>query len=120
MKLAISTEGNRVAEHFGRCPEYTIVRIENGKVKDKVVVPNPGHEPGFLPAFLSRMGVGCIIAGGMGPRAQGLFAGEKIETVVGVGGTVDQAVEQYLAGTLEGGASCCDHGSEGHHDCHQG
>ena len=32
MKIAISTDGDFVSAHFGRCPEYTILDIENGKV----------------------------------------------------------------------------------------
>ncbi len=116
MKIAVATDGPMVAAHFGRCPEYTIVTARDGKVLDKIVVPNPGHEPGFLPDYLSKLGVSCIIAGGMGPRAQGLFAEKSIQTVTGVSGPVSEAINSYLAGSLEAGESLCEHGQE-HHGC---
>lgn len=110
MKIAVATDGHMVASHFGRCPEYTIVTVDdNGNVANKVVIPNPGHEPGFLPEYLSNLGVSCIIAGGMGPRAQGLFADKNIQTVTGVSGLVSEVVDSYLAGSLEPGESQCEH-----------
>ena len=51
MKLAISTDNNQVAKHFGRCSKYTIVEIDNSKIKEKKVIPNPGH------AFLKKKDV---------------------------------------------------------------
>ena len=104
-----------VAGHFGRCPEYTIVTVDNGRVQNSIVIPNPGHEPGFLPGYLAQLGISCIIAGGMGPRAQGLFREKGLETVVGVSGYVDEVVKAYLAGNLQAGESLCDHDGS-HHD----
>lgn len=115
MKIAIATDGPMVAAHFGRCPEYTVVTIADGAVAARVTVPNPGHEPGFLPTYLAGLGVSWIIAGGMGPRAQSLFAERKIKTLTGVVGTVNEALESFLAGDLRGGPTLCDHGpGQGH------
>jgi predicted Fe-Mo cluster-binding NifX family protein len=107
MRVAISTDGESVSAHFGRCPLFTIVDIENGKESGREVVENPGHHPGFLPKFLHEKGVNCIIAGGMGQNAINLFSQQNIETVVGVGGTVEDAVDKILKGTLVGGESAC-------------
>ncbi|MBU1147322.1 MAG: dinitrogenase iron-molybdenum cofactor, partial [Candidatus Omnitrophica bacterium] len=52
MKIAISTDGDLVSEHFGRCPTFTIVDIEDSEVKNKELVSNPGHQPGAIPQFL--------------------------------------------------------------------
>ncbi|MEA3306914.1 MAG: NifB/NifX family molybdenum-iron cluster-binding protein, partial [Elusimicrobiota bacterium] len=73
MRIAISTEGDSVSMHFGRCPLFTIVDIESGKVVSKSSLNNPGHEPGAIPKFLNEHGVNCIVAGGMGQRAQTFF-----------------------------------------------
>ena len=107
MRVAISTDGGSVSAHFGRCPLFTIVDIENGKVSGREEVENPGHHPGFLPKFLHEKGVNCIIAGGMGQNAIQLFSQQNIETVVGVGGKVEDVVEKILNGTLVGGESAC-------------
>lgn len=114
MKLAISTDGGSVSAHFGRCPSYTIAEILDGQVVGKEQIPNPGHEPGFLPVYLAERGVEAIIAGGMGPRAQGLFAEKGIETIIGVEGPVDEVIARYLQGTLERGRDLCEHGH--HHE----
>ncbi len=107
MKIAISTDGGQVSAHFGRCPEFTIVEIEDGRVIKKEVIPNPGHQPGFLPGFLAEMGVKAIIAGGMGPRACSLFEEKGIDTIVGVEGSVSDTVGKIVAGELQGGESLC-------------
>ncbi|NMB41114.1 MAG: dinitrogenase iron-molybdenum cofactor [Firmicutes bacterium] len=115
-KFAVATEGTDVAQHFGRCQAYTLVDVENDKVVNKTVIPSPGHQPGFLPRFLAEKGVKCVIAGGMGPRAQALFSEQGINTVVGVIGPVEEAIENFLSGTLAGGPSLCGHvqGDGGH------
>ncbi|PIU68584.1 MAG: dinitrogenase iron-molybdenum cofactor [Armatimonadetes bacterium CG07_land_8_20_14_0_80_40_9] len=118
MKVAISTEGDYVSAHFGRCPDYTILEIEDWEVKDKKVIPNPGHEPGFLPKYLSDMGVSCIICGGMGPRAQDLFAEQNIETLIGVQGPIDEVIDAFLKGELVAGDSLCDHEIRGYGIAH--
>lgn len=112
MKIAISTENGLVSAHFGRCPTYTIVDLQEGRVSTREEIPNPGHQPGFLPQYLSDKGVEAIIAGGMGPRAQGLFADKNIQTVIGVQGSVDEVIEKFARGELEGGQDLCDHGHQ--------
>ncbi len=111
MKVAISTDGDFVSAHFGRCPSFTLVDIENGKVAKREVLNNPGHQPGFIPEFLRQKEVDCIIAGGMGRRAEELFASVGIEMIVGVTGAVDEVIEKIIGGTLEGGESLCKPGA---------
>ena len=111
LKVAISTDGSMVSAHFGRCPEFTIADIEDNKVVNKQVVPNPGHQPGYIPQFLHENGVNCIIAGGMGPRAQMFFDQYSIQPIVGVSGRVDDVLEKIIKGTLEGGESLCSPGA---------
>lgn len=109
MKIAISTVEGMVAEHFGRCPQYTIFTVEDGEIKSKEVFDNPGHQPGFLPRYLAQRGVDCIIAGGMGPRARDLFVEQNISTVTGAVGPVEDVVNSYLQGTLKVGNDMCHH-----------
>ena len=109
MKVAISTDQGHVSAHFGRCSSYTVIEIKGGQMLSREEIPNPGHQPGFLPQFLSEKGVNCIIAGGMGPRAQALFAQKDIETIIGVQGTVDEVIEKFIKQELEAGHDLCDH-----------
>ena len=112
MRIAMASDGNFVSEHFGRCPFYTIVDIEEGKVIKKEVIENPGHQLGLIPQFLHERNVEYIICGGMGTRAKNFFDRFKIETLVGISGTVEEVIEKFLNGTLKGTESFCNHGSE--------
>ena len=107
MKVAISTDNDHVSAHFGRCPSFTIIDIEDGKVSQQNTIDNPGHQPGFIPKFLNEKGVQCIIAGGMGMRATGFFQEYGIETIVGIQGPIGDVVKKLEEGTLEGGESLC-------------
>lgn len=111
MRVAISTDGDFVSAHFGRCPTFTIVDIENGKIAKKEVVDNPGHEPGFIPQFLHEKGVNCIVAGGMGNRATGFFNEFGIQPIVGISGRIDEVIEKLQKGTLKTGESSCKPGA---------
>ncbi|MFA5437084.1 MAG: NifB/NifX family molybdenum-iron cluster-binding protein [Candidatus Omnitrophota bacterium] len=111
MKVAISTDGDFVSAHFGRCPSFTLVDIENGKVVKRTEVPNPGHQPGAIPQFLHQKGANFIIAGGMGMRATSFFEEFGIQVIVGVSGKLDDVIEQIKKGTLRGGESLCSPGA---------
>lgn len=111
MRIAISTDGDTVSSHFGRCPSFTIVEIEGSEIKNKEVINNPGHHPGFIPEFLHEKGVDCIITGGMGRKAGGFFNDYGIKTIVGITGTIDETLEKLKNGTLKSGESLCKPGS---------
>jgi predicted Fe-Mo cluster-binding NifX family protein len=111
MRIAISTDGDLVSAHFGRCPFFTIIDIEGNKITQRRDVRNPGHQPGAIPDFLHQQGVNCIIAGGMGGRAVSFFQDYNIKTIVGISGKIDEVIEQLRRGTLEGGESLCNPGA---------
>lgn len=111
MKIAISTENNKVCPHFGRAPQFTFVEIENNEVVNKEVLPNPGHTVGSIPQFVNDQGAKCMITGGMGRRAVQFFQQYGIETIMGVDGPVEGVIAQILDGTLEGGESICNPGA---------
>jgi len=121
MKLAISTDNNQVAKHFGRCKQYTIVEILDSKVIDKKIISNPGHAPGAIPKFLNDKDCDLIIAGGMGRRAQGYFKDFNMDWIIGVQGDVDKVIQDFINNDLEVGDSTCNHGEgkgTGYRDCH--
>jgi len=117
MIIAIANEQGFVSAHFGRCPAYTIVEIEEDQVRNRQEIPNPGHQPGFLPQYLSEKGVRVIVAGGMGPRAQHLFAQKNIEVVIGVQGPIDEVIQKLITRQLEAGEDLCSHDAGHTHEC---
>lgn len=112
MKIAIPVENGQLCTHFGHCREFAIYEADRGtrQVRAKTLHPAPPHEPGVLPRWLHGLGAEVIITGGMGQRAQQLFAEHNVEVVLGaVPAPVDDVVTAYLAGTLQSGANPCDH-----------
>jgi predicted Fe-Mo cluster-binding NifX family protein len=107
MKIAIASEGNFVAEHFGHCEGFTIFKVENKETREKEFIANPGHKPGFLPNFLNDLGVKVIIAGGMGGGAIEIFKEKGIEVITGVTGSLETTIEKYLRNELRSSGSVC-------------
>ena len=112
MKCAIPVVGGMVSPHFGHCEHFAIFEVDekNGEVTGKELIPSPEHQPGLLPGWLAERGVAVVIAGGMGPRALGLFQQNDIQVVIGSLETdPDKAVVSYINGTLATGDNVCDH-----------
>ncbi len=116
MRIAVAVEDDRgldalLSHHFGRCPYYTLVDVERGKIKGASSVANPFYQehgqPGQVPNFINNQGAQVIVAGGMGYRAVRFFREFGIEPVTGVSGKVKDVVEAYLEGRI-GGAEPCD------------
>ncbi len=110
MRVAISTDSGTVSAHFGRCPSYTLLDIENGEIINRTEIGNPGHATGAIPQFLSQNGVNVMIAGGMGWRAQDFFKQYGIDVILGITGRIDNVIQKIKDGTLEGGESLCSPG----------
>ncbi len=112
MKIAIPIAEGKLAMHFGHCQQFALIEIAaDGKtIAGTSYETPPPHEPGVLPRWLHEQGANIIIAGGMGQRAQGLFAENDIKVIVGApGDTPESIVLAYLADTLEVGGNVCDH-----------
>ncbi len=111
MRFAVPTYQGKLCAHFGHCEAFAIIDTDNnGNIIKEVFENPPPHEPGVLPRWLSEKGVNCVIAGGMGSRAQQLFTQQGVKVVTGAQGEYPRdVVEQYLKGTLQTGANTCDH-----------
>lgn len=106
-KIAVASENDMVAEHFGHCANFNIFDTKNDQIVKGESIPNPGHKPGFLPNYLWEMGVNVVISGGMGGGAIEIFNEKGIEVIVGVTGEAKTAAEKYLQGTLKSTGSVC-------------
>jgi len=112
MRIAIPLFEGKLSQHFGHCEQFAIIDTDGaaGGIAKREDLTPPPHEPGVLPRWLGGIGVNVIIAGGMGQRAQQLFAQSGIEVVVGAGPeSPERLVSAYLDKTLETGANLCDH-----------
>ncbi|MCL6431519.1 MAG: NifB/NifX family molybdenum-iron cluster-binding protein [Anaerolineae bacterium] len=122
MRIAVSADDARgldaaVSPHFGRCPYYVLVDVDEGRISSTRVVANPfygQHRPGQVPAFIQSQGADVMLTGGMGARAMSFFEECGIEAVTGAAGSVRHALEDYLAGRLRGAAACGESVEHGH------
>jgi predicted Fe-Mo cluster-binding NifX family protein len=108
--FAVPTEQGKLCAHFGHCEKFAIVETEGQKIIKEELISPPVHQPGVYPAFLAEQGVSVIISGGMGQKAQQLFAQNNIEVCIGVNSELPKnLVEQYLNNELQTGQNLCDH-----------
>jgi len=116
MRVAIAAEDNKgldgsVSHHFGRCPYFLLVDIEDGKVVGEQSIENPyfaGHEPGMVPEFIRSQNAAVMVSGGMGRRAIAFFEDFNIATATGASGTARETLDRYLEGALQDAAPCSD------------
>lgn len=108
MIIAIASSNKIVAAHFGHCEAFECFTLKDGKVADWKTIPNPGHQPGFLPNFLHEQGVNAIIAGGMGQSAANLFRGNEMDVVCGATGPIEEVAAAYASGKLKTTSSFCE------------
>ncbi len=112
MKIAIPVANDKLCLHFGHCERFILFDVDEKSraITGETSVDAPPHEPGLLPAWLAEKGVTCIIAGGMGSRAQNLFSERTISVVTGApSGDPKTVANDFLAGRLASGPNACDH-----------
>ena len=112
MRFAIPLAEGKLTAHFGHCASFALVDVDPDKktIMKREDVDAPPHQPGLLPPWLAKKGVNRIIAGGMGQRAQDLFAGQGIQVTVGAPAeTPEKLVTEFMAGTLSASGNACDH-----------
>jgi len=100
MKIAIATDQDFVASGFGCCPFCSIVDIEDGRIRESLLIPNPGASHSFWADLFVRNSIKFVIAGSMGPTARSVMIGKGIQPVLGIKGQVDDVVRRFAAGEL--------------------
>jgi len=112
IRVAVPLAEGRLTSHFGHCASFALLDLEtvSKRVISREDVPAPPHQPGLLPPWLAERGVGLIIAGGMGQRAQDLFRERGIEVLVGAPCEPPEVLAlAWLEGNLQTGTNACDH-----------
>ena len=112
MRIAVPLAQGELSLHFGHCDQFAIFDVDENlkKLISRNDAAPPGHAPGVLPKWLHENNVNVIIAGGMGQRAQQLFAQNNIKVVIGASsGSPEEIISAYLQDTLETGDNICDH-----------
>ncbi len=121
--VAVPTMGGkgldeRVGEHFGRVPTYTVVNTETNEVKVIDNTSEHGGGSGYPPELLAGEGVETMLCMGLGRRAIMMFQDMGIMVYVGAVGTVKDALKSWEKGELEPATdenACKQHAFRDHH-----
>lgn len=122
MRIAVSATEDRgldsaISPHFGRCPYFVLVDVQDQQVQGVQTLANPyygHHQLGQVPGFIHTQGADVMLTGGMGGRAVGFFEQYGIQAVTGANGSVRQALDLFLSGSLTGSAPCHESIEHGH------
>lgn len=101
MRIAAAYINGNIDPHFGRTTELKVYEIEDGRVIDVRLLETQGIGHGALALALNQLHIEVLICGGIGSRAKSALAAVDIAIVPGIEGNADDALDAYLAGTLE-------------------
>ncbi len=103
-RIAIPIDSNQglesaVSGHFGHCPAFALVTLENGKTTGLDLVENVPHSSCAGPVnLLAEHGVEVLLASGMGMRPYVIAKQLGIAVLKSDGKTVAEAIEGYTRG----------------------
>jgi predicted Fe-Mo cluster-binding NifX family protein len=107
MKIAVTSKGKTLGSPmdpaFGRAKGFIIVDAESCDFEfvDNAQNVNSAQGAGIQAArIVAERGVGCVISGHCGPKAFRALSAAGIEIIVGVDGTVEEAVGKFRRGEL--------------------
>jgi predicted Fe-Mo cluster-binding NifX family protein len=111
MKIALATlNGTTVTGHFGRTKAFVVVGLEDGvevtrEVRDVGSCtqgdhPEPGHRRRHHDLVDTVSDCDVVIGGGMGLPVRDRLQEAGIEVVLTDTRSIDEAVQQYAAGTI--------------------
>ncbi len=108
MKIAITTQGTDASSpvdlRFGRARFFRVVDTETGQ---QTAVDNTGGVNAVQGAgtqaaqTLARLGVQAVLTGHVGPKALSALQAANIQIYSVSSGTVEQAVQDFMAGRLQ-------------------
>ena len=117
MRIAVTYDNGKVFQHFGHTEFFKIYEVEDKKVISSGIISSGGTGHGALAGILAGQSVDVLICGGIGAGAQAALEGAGVELCAGAQGDADQAVEDYLSGSLVSTGANCDHHHEEGHSC---
>jgi predicted Fe-Mo cluster-binding NifX family protein len=107
MKIAISASssdfGASVDPRFGRCPYFLFIDTETMEF-EAVENPNISSASGAgiqSAQLIANKGAKALLTGSCGPNAFQTLQAAGVEVIVGVMGSIKEAVEQYKAGKFQ-------------------
>lgn len=102
MRIAVTTNGKKVSEQFGRIIKFTIFEVSQGKIREKLLVDisvSGGQEA--LVHILKNEGVKVLLCGEISEAVRGELVRYNIEVISGLKGNIRGLIRAYTKGYLE-------------------
>jgi predicted Fe-Mo cluster-binding NifX family protein len=86
MRIAIPLTTSATALHAGHARRFLLLSVDpaTGAILEQEEHPTPDLPPGGFPAWLATLGVGVLLAGGLGPAAHRGCEALGIQVVTGL------------------------------------
>lgn len=118
MRIAVTYENGKVFQHFGRCGQFKLYDVEDGRITNEQMLDSNGSGHGALAGLLQAAKVDALICGGIGMGAQMALVDAGIKFFAGVEGSAYNAVVSLVAGRLVYDPNAqCDHHEHHGGDC---
>lgn len=118
MRIAATYDNGEIFQHFGKTENFKIYDVENNRIVSSEVISSNGSGHGALAGVLAEHAVNVLVCGGIGGGALNALAEAGIEVCAGADGDTDQAILDYLNGTLVNAGATCSHHDHGEgHSC---
>ena len=112
-KIAVPYADGEVDQHFGKAKKFKIFKVADMQLVGEDYIDNEAEGHDDIAEFLYRKGVEIVICGGIGDPAKVSLAERGIYVFSGVTGDADQAVLDFVDGTLSYDGAGCSANCEG-------
>ena len=102
MRIAVTTDGKRVAEQFGKNIKFTIFEVLRGQMRGKLLIDvsaSGGQEA--LVYILKNEGVEVLLCGEVSESIKESLERYGIEVICGLRGSVHSIIRAYIRGYLK-------------------
>ena len=111
MRIVISSKmkgglDDEVANHFGPCPFFTVVIVDNKEIKGVEIIENPHyafkqHKPIVIPDLVASLKPDLVICNDIGPMAIKELEKRNIKFIKGCSGKIEEVVNDFLKGKIK-------------------
>lgn len=122
MKFAIPTENKILSDHFGHAEQFAFIETDSqtGQPGPVEYLTPPEHQTGVIPTWLIERKVDCVIAGGIGKKAQTILSQKGVRVLVGAPHlSPEELVCLFLDNRLTEVPNPCSHNEKKHSCSHK-
>jgi predicted Fe-Mo cluster-binding NifX family protein len=105
MKVAIPVFGHRVSPRFDFAPGLILFTLENGKIVEREELSLTPWSPWQRVERLRELQVQTVICGGIDGDSENMLLQHRIQVISWIAGEAQEALDAFLKGTLQSGAT---------------